>query len=704
MPALTEFVSVSFAAGLAIKSVAVLAVAWLARWALQKQSAAVRHALWATTFVSLAGLLLFSAWLPALDVKIPARLLEPATLLMTSNADAPNPAGAAEQRETSTVKTSRQGPRPSRPSNMPIGMVLLLLWGCGFAACLAPVMAGWIAMWRMRRAANPLESAELTELARQVGLEHEPLLLEGEASSMPMTVGLFHPAVFLPRDAREWGAEQRRAVLLHELAHVRRGDSATHLLARMVVSFYWWNPLAWIAWREFVKERERPADDLVLAAGSLPTEYAQHLLDIARAQRLAMGLGAAAVAMARRSQLEGRLFAILDSGMKRTEPRRRVMLAAGVLALALVVPLAAMRVVQASEQSQEAAVTFRANASSEGLVGSLATALPADLDAMIGKALAEKQPPAVLDQLADKAAALGQFDAAQKLLEGALELRAGASGESSPTYGVGLSRLGDLFRSQGVGKNEDAKKRYTEAAALLTTGPEAATTLMHLGTVDLATAQQDARSGKPELANREYAEAIDHFEQARAADAVSGGEAAMWEALTARSQGDTLKADELFRQALSRQRDDPTGWLPTAELYAQLVDSEGDTEQAKALREQAAEIRKNVAPQVLFNAAGSEAALTYTKPRFGTPPRIESKIEPQYSADARIAKYQGAVVARVEIGSDGFVHSISIQRGLGLGLDEKAAEAIVRWKFKPAEQNGKPVAVQAVIEVNFRLL
>src|SRR5580658_3360267 len=140
-------------------------------------------------------------------------------------------------------------------------------------------------MWRMRRAANPLERAELADLAWQLGLKRRPALLEGPAGSMPMTVGVLHPAIFLPRDAREWGAEQRRAVLLHELAHVRRGDSATHLLARVAVSFYWWNPLAWTAWSEFVKERERAADDLVLTAGAGPIEYAQHLLDIARAHR-----------------------------------------------------------------------------------------------------------------------------------------------------------------------------------------------------------------------------------------------------------------------------------------------------------------------------------------------------------------------------------------------------------------------------------
>jgi TonB family protein len=695
----TEFASVSFAAGLAIKSLAVLAMAWLVRWALQKQSAALRHAVWATTFVSLAALLVFSAWLPALDVKVPARLLEPATLLIASDASVASQVGTAERGEAPMLATGRQSPRPSRWPRIPLGTLLLLLWGCGFVASMAPVLAGWIAMWRMRRAARPLESTELAYFARELGLKQVPSLLEGQAGSMPMTVGVVRPAVFLPRDAREWSLERRRAVLLHELAHVRRGDSATHLLARVVVSFYWWNPLAWAGWREFVKERERAADDLVLGAGPRPTEYAQHLLDIARAQRPGMGLGAAAVAMARRSQLEGRLFAILDSGVKRTEPRLKTMLGASLLAVALVLPLAAMRTVQAPEQGQDRAVTFRTNSSADGLLGSLAAPLPADLDAVIGKALAEKQPPATLDQLADKAAAFGEYTTAQKLLEAALKLRADAAGDNSQAVGIGMRRLGDLFRD--TGKNAEAKKSYLQAIALLGDGAEAATALIHLGTVELVMAKQNAKASKSELATREYADAADHLERARSVDVHAAGEATMWEALAAQWQDDNLKADELYRQALSTQKDDPTGWLPTAELYAQFLDANLRPDDAKAIRDQAVEMRKSAAPRVVLDDTGREKASKIGK--LVTPPRIESKVEPQYSDDARIAKYQGTVITRVEIGSDGFVHYISIQHGLGLGLDEKAAQAIVRWKFKPAEQNGQPLAVEATIEVNFRL-
>jgi TonB family protein len=79
------------------------------------------------------------------------------------------------------------------------------------------------------------------------------------------------------------------------------------------------------------------------------------------------------------------------------------------------------------------------------------------------------------------------------------------------------------------------------------------------------------------------------------------------------------------------------------------------------------------------------------------------KVQPQYTAEARAAHYQGTVVLYVEIGPDGMASNIKVQRSLGLGLDEKAVECVKQWKFKPGQKGGKPVPVAATIEVNFRL-
>ena len=84
-------------------------------------------------------------------------------------------------------------------------------------------------------------------------------------------------------------------------------------------------------------------------------------------------------------------------------------------------------------------------------------------------------------------------------------------------------------------------------------------------------------------------------------------------------------------------------------------------------------------------------------------PVLIHKVEPEYSEEARKAKYQGTVLLHVEIGPEGIATNIRVQRSLGLGLDEKAIECVKQWKFKPGEKDGKPVTVAATIEVNFRL-
>ena len=84
-------------------------------------------------------------------------------------------------------------------------------------------------------------------------------------------------------------------------------------------------------------------------------------------------------------------------------------------------------------------------------------------------------------------------------------------------------------------------------------------------------------------------------------------------------------------------------------------------------------------------------------------PRVLYQPDPEYSEEARKAKYQGTCVLWVVVGPDGRPREIKVQRTLGMGLDEKAIEAVRSWKFEPARLNGNPVAVQINVEVNFRL-
>ena len=87
-----------------------------------------------------------------------------------------------------------------------------------------------------------------------------------------------------------------------------------------------------------------------------------------------------------------------------------------------------------------------------------------------------------------------------------------------------------------------------------------------------------------------------------------------------------------------------------------------------------------------------------------TPPTVLTKVDPEYSEEARKAKYSGSVMLSIVVNTDGKAEDIKVVKSLGMGLDEKAIEAVQKWRFTPGKNKGIPVKVRAQIEVNFRLL
>jgi len=556
-----------------------------------------------------------------------------------------------------------QSARPSAAAESrrwrPNGAVWLIgLWAAGALLALGQMLASWVVLWRVRRTARAFPVDDLGPLA-------EPLpavdILQTPSGSMPMAFGLLRPAVLLPADAAQWSPERRRMVLLHELAHVSRGDLATHLLARVAWCLYWWNPLAWTSWRQFLKERERAADDCVLTAGARASDYAGHLLDIARALRVQGGLESAALAMARRSQLEGRLLAILDSKVSRKAAGRASVAMAPLLALAMAAPFAAL---QAQDQ--------------------IAT-LPADVDATI-RAAASQRNHEMLESAAKAAEVLLKYDTARTLLDSSLAIREQVSGQQSVDYGVGLLKIGDLERSRGNSK--EAETFFTKAVSVLGERPEAVPALLNLGTA--AWEKKDS-----ELA-------MDYFQKAQVADPAHAGPATMWMAVLRDRQNLADEADSLFKSAIALEAPNSSEAALTMELYGFFLNRQKRPEEAKSIADQAAAVRKSLGAQV---AVRRGSAITSVRVGNGvSAPVLLTKVEPQYTEEARLAKYQGTVIVSVDIDANGLAQNMKVVRGLGLGLDEQALKAIAQWTFRPGMANGQPVPVMATIEVNFRLL
>lgn len=113
--------------------------------------------------------------------------------------------------------------------------------------------------------------------------------------------------------------------------------------------------------------------------------------------------------------------------------------------------------------------------------------------------------------------------------------------------------------------------------------------------------------------------------------------------------------------------------------------------------------------EIYFKCVPPPGAITAsaTVPRVGggvSAPAPVYTPEPGYAEDARKARLQGTVLLSIVVGPDGLAHSIHVTKPLGLGLDEKAVEAVSTWRFRPGMKDGQPVAVQATVEVAFRLL
>ena len=333
------------------KGLAILALAAVAAVLLRRRSAAVRYVAWAVGMTGLLALPLLSPVVPAWRIPLPS-IVAPSVALESAPVPAASdlvarPSRARWPAPSHTPSAATVADRAGEPTGLslsalaglPWPLLLTALWVAGSVIAILRLVVGLIRVQGVRRRAAALEVSEwrddMDTCAAQLGLSYDVDLLTSDEVQVPMTCGWRRPAVLVPSAALHWSDERRRVVLLHELAHVRRGDFGAHVAASLAAALHWLNPLAWIAIKRMRTEREGACDDSRPGLRAVATDYAEHLLDIARTltNRPAP---AVALAMARRSELEGRLLAILDNARARGTARPRIF-AVAVLALSLFV-------------------------------------------------------------------------------------------------------------------------------------------------------------------------------------------------------------------------------------------------------------------------------------------------------------------------------------------------------------------------------
>jgi len=152
-----------------------------------------------------------------------------------------------------------------------LAIAILAIWVCGFAAIVLMRLRDWRRIRAAVRASTPVKIPAPIEIRAASGL------LE------PGVVGIFRPNLLIPAGILErLSADQFKAVLAHELRHVRRRDNLTSAIHMMVEAIFWFHPLVWWIGSRLVDERERACDEEVLRQGSAPGVYAECIVQVCK--------------------------------------------------------------------------------------------------------------------------------------------------------------------------------------------------------------------------------------------------------------------------------------------------------------------------------------------------------------------------------------------------------------------------------------
>lgn len=363
------------------KATLVLGLTFSVAALLQKRSAGLRHVVWLSGLASVLVLPLLMLWAP---LRLPlAPGVWPAQLAVTPVSSPPRPVGVSHSpnraednpapgADMGTAPPISLGPTPDRVVNsaaegpgvglLPVDLLpgLILLWVLVAVVLLIRLIVGMIVVRRIVRRADSSTSPELQaalyEIADRLGLEHTPRLLISDEIRMPFASGILAATIVLPRTSQEWTAEQLTGVLIHELAHIRRRDILGHSLGWIACAVYWFHPLVWMAARRLRNASERACDDLALELGVVPSNFAEHLLDLVSRVRSG-STPALAMALAHRREFEGRMLAILDPTVERRRPMRKQLMGLActlvLLSLAVAVTTPVRLAEAASIQSSE---------------------------------------------------------------------------------------------------------------------------------------------------------------------------------------------------------------------------------------------------------------------------------------------------------------------------------------------------------------
>ncbi len=280
-----------------------------------------------------------------------------------------------------------------------------LLYGLPAAALLAVTLLAVLRLLTLRARASVLVEPSwinaLAQAQRRMGFKHGTALLSSNDLKSPISWGVIRPVILINDEAIASHGEAE-AIIAHELAHVRGLDWAKLLLARIVTAVFWFNPLVWILAREAHQLREETADDAVLAANVVNTDYAQLLVGVARHDCKGILLASHGVAPGKNS-LSRRVRRVLDSTLPRAPVARGF--AAGLLlgVVAAAAPLAALTLTPAAAEVDTSKPYYVSPSRPAESLPSIVASSVAEATSITGHVVSTQVSAALAGQHADEA-------------------------------------------------------------------------------------------------------------------------------------------------------------------------------------------------------------------------------------------------------------------------------------------------------------
>lgn len=297
----------AFFANLAFQGTLLLAGSFVTALVVRRRAASVRHLLWWLTMSALVVLPLTTLLAPESRLGV----------IRTQRSVAPTEARVPPDGDTFHAVVSASASEATPPIGLSARHLVAAIWLAGMAWMIGRSLRHFLRIARLVRRSRHHPHA-------LCGTRRYPAAPVRACPGIPVPFvwGFFRPVVLLPSCAEHWTDERLDLVIRHELAHIRRKDHVTLLLAHLGRAVHWFNPLAWIALANLEREQEAACDDEVLASGARPSAYARLLLDAASPTH-AWSAVADVPAMRRSPSIERRIVSVLDPTVPRGARARR---------------------------------------------------------------------------------------------------------------------------------------------------------------------------------------------------------------------------------------------------------------------------------------------------------------------------------------------------------------------------------------------